>query len=304
MRVSLILACALAGAVLSGCATLKKPFFYEIERDHQVSYVLGTVHVGVEASELPGFIRDDLSKSRVYLSEMSQEILDRRDERTLQRYLIADFNENVRTGNRLSSHLKPETFKQLRACLLTAVPPELKEKVDFLPPSLAYSLAFKAQGPEEVEMSRADAFRIRYSRMDDELYRSAKEQNKTLLPIDRSKQIWSCADKQFFDDIEALFAARLNGAKARPSGTRIIDVYREGDEDALLAETQRTDGGRLDECILGERNEAWADLIDRLDLAQGPYFVAVGAAHLVGPEGLISRLKAKGFTARRVTSAP
>ncbi len=48
--------------------------------------------------------------------------------------------------------------------------------------------------------------------------------------------------------------------------------------------------------MLVERNRNWLPKIDALFARTGHAFVVVGAAHLVGPDGLLEMLKAKGYT--------
>ena len=43
------------------------------------------------------------------------------------------------------------------------------------------------------------------------------------------------------------------------------------------------------------RNRNWIPKLDALFRRTGHTFVVVGAAHLVGPDGLIAMLKAKGY---------
>jgi len=47
--------------------------------------------------------------------------------------------------------------------------------------------------------------------------------------------------------------------------------------------------------LLVERNRTWLPKIEALFARQGHAFVVVGAAHLVGPDGLLAMLKAKGI---------
>jgi hypothetical protein len=47
--------------------------------------------------------------------------------------------------------------------------------------------------------------------------------------------------------------------------------------------------------LLVGRNRAWLPKIEALFSRPGHAFVVVGAAHLVGPDGLVAMLKAKGY---------
>ena len=48
--------------------------------------------------------------------------------------------------------------------------------------------------------------------------------------------------------------------------------------------------------LLVDRNRNWLPKIEALFARKGRAFVVVGAAHLVGPDGLLAMLKAKGYT--------
>ena len=47
--------------------------------------------------------------------------------------------------------------------------------------------------------------------------------------------------------------------------------------------------------LLVDRNKDWLPKIEALFSRKGRAFVVVGAAHLVGPDGLLAMLKAKGY---------
>jgi len=56
----------------------------------------------------------------------------------------------------------------------------------------------------------------------------------------------------------------------------------------------------LYEALLAGRNRAWMKEIDDL-LADGPNpLIAVGAAHLVGPDGLATLIEQRGYTLTRL----
>jgi len=48
------------------------------------------------------------------------------------------------------------------------------------------------------------------------------------------------------------------------------------------------------------RNVAMAEKIGAVVTSSESHFVAVGAAHLVGPRGILALLRQKGFTVRQV----
>ncbi len=69
------------------------------------------------------------------------------------------------------------------------------------------------------------------------------------------------------------------------------------------ADRDRALHDRLEEVLLRRRNRAW---VDRVEAAadRGPLFVAVGAAHLSGHDGLLDLLDRAGWRLRRLDIAP
>jgi len=56
---------------------------------------------------------------------------------------------------------------------------------------------------------------------------------------------------------------------------------------------------RLYESLFYERNRKMADKIEKMLAGRGTYFVAVGAGHLVGRQGIIDILSRRGFSVRQ-----
>jgi len=52
--------------------------------------------------------------------------------------------------------------------------------------------------------------------------------------------------------------------------------------------------------LLVDRNRNWMPKIEALFARPGRAFVVVGAAHLVGADGLISMLRARGYTVEQM----
>jgi len=80
--------------------------------------------------------------------------------------------------------------------------------------------------------------------------------------------------------------------------------YRARTLDAWLADIDRMEGlgnearaieQRARRCLLEDRNVRWIGQLETL-FQDGPCLVAVGAVHLVGPEGLIAALRRDGYT--------
>ena len=83
---------------------------------------------------------------------------------------------------------------------------------------------------------------------------------------------------------------------------RLRKAWLSGDEEGLINATQSgiMADPELYEALLAGRNRAWMKEIDDL-LADGPNpLIAVGAAHLVGPDGLTTLIEQRGYTLARL----
>jgi len=78
----------------------------------------------------------------------------------------------------------------------------------------------------------------------------------------------------------------------------LIRAWREGDMQALaelFVDSMRSESEDLYNSLLLERNQNWLPLIEQMFSEDGTEFVLVGAAHLVGDDGLLSLLQARGY---------
>jgi uncharacterized protein len=107
-----------------------------------------------------------------------------------------------------------------------------------------------------------------------------------------------------FDGLPAAVQERMLAETAKEIGateatfTRMTQAWKSGDPAAV--EQQIADDLKREpemySRLLVERNRTWFPKIEALFDRPKPAFVVVGAAHLVGPDGLIAMLQAKGYT--------
>ena len=85
--------------------------------------------------------------------------------------------------------------------------------------------------------------------------------------------------------------------RERENLKQLIDAWRRGDapslERILLADFK--DYPAAYQSLIVERNRDWVGQIDACLMQRAPCFVVVGAAHLVGPDGLVALLQRKGY---------
>ena len=73
-----------------------------------------------------------------------------------------------------------------------------------------------------------------------------------------------------------------------------------GTLERLLNEDMRTEYPEVYAAHISRRNAAWIAMLTHELQGSGVDFVAVGAAHLVGDEGLVAQLRARGIRVERV----
>jgi len=118
--------------------------------------------------------------------------------------------------------------------------------------------------------------------------------------VARQLAMFDALPEQDQRDMLAAIVASYPEARADPG--RLARVWLAGDEAALEAELKRgiLADPELYEALLARRNRAWAADIAPLLEAEPRPLIAVGAAHLVGPDGLATLLRERGYTLTRV----
>jgi uncharacterized protein len=112
-----------------------------------------------------------------------------------------------------------------------------------------------------------------------------------------------------FADMEPALELQMleNTLQDSDRGTRevdaLVEAWMSGDEAAItrtMVDEVRQPFPALYRVLFVARNEAWADAIARMAKGAGVSFVAVGAAHLAGPDSVQAALKRRGVAVERV----
>jgi uncharacterized protein YbaP (TraB family) len=135
--------------------------------------------------------------------------------------------------------------------------------------------------------------------LDMHFYKLAKSGGKSVQGLETVEYQISRFDDMTLEQQDRLLAESLKEmVTERDSVTRLTNAWKIGDaasvERIILADL-KTDP-LLYQRLLVERNRNWLPKIEALFGRKTPALVLVGAAHLVGPDGLVSMLKAKGYT--------
>lgn len=260
---------------------LERPLFWKLEKDGHTSYLLGTMHLGVDPhTRLPQLVWDKLDAAKTFAmeidpSQMSSADLLRKDGKTLREELGEAY------WKKLEDVLGPAVAKTM-----------LNAKPMF--PATALSVRGLPQTPP----------------MDSALHGRAKSQGKHLVYLETlelelavlEKAMDARALKDLLDDLPGteqrtkdMLAAYLAGDEAK------MQAVQDSERALWLAKGRpAAEYDALLEDLLYKRNASWIEPIEKLH-ADGGGFIAFGAAHAIGPRGVLDLLSGKGFTITRLT---
>jgi uncharacterized protein len=259
---------------------LPRPFLWTAEKDGATTYLLGTMHVGVDPeTRLPQLVWDKLEASAAFA--METDVTDR-----------AIQNIGGRTSGTLRDELGPEYWAKLEAALTPQIAQALVNKSAMIPATLL-ALRGLPQTPP----------------MDGILLARAKNRGKKIVYLEPAARQVAMLEKHMnakalrlmLDELDKteqqsqqLLAAYIAGEEAR-----FIAITDEQRKDALAHGYTATEYDESLEDLLYRRNASWIAPIEKLHAAGGA-FVAVGAMHLIGKRSVLELLGARGYRITRV----
>jgi uncharacterized protein YbaP (TraB family) len=139
--------------------------------------------------------------------------------------------------------------------------------------------------------------------LDKHFFDQAKRDGKAVQGFETVEYQLSLFDDMPAAEQEHLLAETLKDIDTEQSNmSKLIEAWRTGDsatvERIVLADLKPEP--QLYQRLLAGRNRNWMPKIDALLLRKGHALIVVGAAHLVGSDGLIAMLKAKGYTVEQL----
>nr|WP_310523787.1 TraB/GumN family protein [Polymorphobacter sp.] len=133
----------------------------------------------------------------------------------------------------------------------------------------------------------------------------ARGTKKSIVGLETPEQQLRYLDGLPEADQVAMLEATLDDLKvAREDTERLIALWRAGDVETIAQEfaKEAKASALLTKVLLTDRNARWAEWISGVMKRPGKVFLAVGAGHFGGPDGLLALLKARGLTPERVES--
>lgn len=293
-RRSLLAAAAAAALALSGCATFKpapeEPALWVIKDKDSTIYLFGTVHLlkkdvvwntprvqeaMAESTELWLEIVDVGAGDQAKTAQLIQQIgLD------LRRPLSSKLNEAQRAKLAKVAagyDMTPEQLEPLKPWLLGIQFSLLPLQKAGWDPNAGVDRLLKAQAEKEGDRLRA--------------FETTEQQLRFFDSMSEAEQV------------AFLMAALEDAEEGVALMDRIAGAWSAGDAKTLgkiMNDEMKAESPELYDLILTKRNEDWANQIQRILAGSGSQFVAVGAAHLAGPDSVQAQLARRGIKAKRV----
>jgi uncharacterized protein YbaP (TraB family) len=261
---------------------LTKPLFWSIEKDGKTSYVLGTIHQGIDAeTRLPQIVFDKLDASPAFAMETD----------------LATAGDAVQkmvecTGCSLKKELSEAQYKKLEDTLGK----QTVAQVSGMKPMVAATVLSLHFMPQTTAM-------------DSVLQGRAQRLHKKMIYLEDAAGAAQVLAKWM--DLRALKMMIDNIDDAKTQMKDMLDAYVAGDEDKLLAVNDKEKDETLkvysqaeydqqQADMLYNRNAAWIPAIEKMH-TEGGGFIAVGTLHLVGPKSVRELLEKKGYKITRIS---
>lgn len=281
--------CAVVAAIVTAYALAplqaqNRDFIWKASRGQSVVYLVGSVHL-LSKDYYPlspaldkAFKETDLLVEELHLGQMAQ----------VESQMTILMRGMLPSGQTLDKVVTPATF-----ALVSERVKSLGLPIEPLSRFKPWALALTLLGLEW----QAAGFDADLG-LDKHFYDQAVAAGKEVQGLETIEFQISRFDEMSMEEQDRMLASTLRELETeKASVTTLANAWKAGDaptvEKIVLQELRQEP--RMYQRLLVERNKDWMPKIEALFSRKGRAFVVVGAAHLVGPDGLLAQLKAKGY---------
>ena len=271
-----------------------KHFLWKVTGPKGVAYLLGTIHAGkADFYPLPSIIEDRFKQADTLVEEV--DISEPAEAVRVERRFAAD--GGYPNGDTITNHLSEVTRAHLAAYVKKGGLPE-PAIIAHLRPWLVSILVVQA----ELKRRGFDAA----NGLDQHFLEEARQSHKPIGALeDAASQV------ELFSSLSAELQDRLllSSLVEMEELPDVVDQLTRAWQSGDIAAVQKviTRGAReypqlkpLTTKLFDDRNTAMTAKIERFLQMPNTYFVAVGAGHLVGDQGILSQLRRKNFTVEQL----
>jgi uncharacterized protein len=272
-----------------------KPMFFEISKNGQTAYMLGTMHVDIQLEALPSYVTLQLQNANTVVIETDLE----------KAIPLVTELQTKPSATPLSSYLSNDQWIKLSTALeQTGLS---QEQILGLYPALAMNQYVQA------ELSKLALRQTLPPFLDGAVAQYALDNGKLLDYLDPVDVQINIIKSIYEDATQLKDVLNLNTPqeimtyvtdfqnKELATQKTMFELFYAGDEVALYKLMEVNLAAALKETLLDVRNKNWIPVINKIMANQGTEFIAFGAGHLAGSNGVIELLVKDGYTVKRVT---
>ena len=268
----------------------QKSFLWKVTSDDNTVYVLGSLHM-MRPQDYPlnKCIEDAFNKSDVLSVEANINDTTQLDLENLLEKALYPENET------LEDHVSRETYETIeKETGRLGLPLMLVQR------QKPWFLALSLTSMELLNMGFNPSYGI------DMHFLSQASGKKKIVELESIEYQFNLLSDFSDDEQEAFLLYSLEEIHIlKQEMASIIDAWKRGDAKALESIMAESTSGNIDmstvlEKLIYGRNRRMVDKIEGYLEKDKPYFVIVGAGHLVGKKGIINLLKERGYTVEQM----
>jgi uncharacterized protein YbaP (TraB family) len=259
------------------CPRVTAPYFYRVEKAGATSYLLGTRHVSISLAKFPSVVHDRIAGAKVVVFELPPG--DRPKTKHERVHLHAALGDKLwaRYGE-LVGHRNAEAVEHSRPAIAILRAAMLYE-------DMGATLEHDVQAV--AESSQVPMRGLETAEFQDGLIERVLDVRMLSAAIEYTKDRQEIADENAKSVRDYCAGADKVAGMSEKDRAHMRDAgYTDAELDAI------------DDEMVYARNAKWIPDLEEL-FGAGGAFVAVGAAHLRGPHGVVELLRAKGYTITR-----
>jgi uncharacterized protein len=265
-----------------------KHFLWKVTGPKGVVYLLGTIHAAkADFYPLPSIIEDSFEKTDTLIEEI--DISEPAEAARVQQGLIE--TGSYPNGDAITNHLSEVTRSHLAAYVKKGGLPE---------PAIAHMRPWLVSILVELGEMKQMGFDPSFG-LDRHFLEEAQQSRKKIGALEDAEsqlKMLSSLSEEFQDRL--LLSSLVNMEKSHDVLDFLTRAWQSGDAAAMeeVITSSVRDYPQLKPLmtkLFDDRNTAMTAKIERFLQTPKTYFVAVGAGHLVGDEGILSQLRRKNF---------
>ena len=257
---------------------------WKVERDGRQAWLVGSMHLLTpDFYPLPASMEQAFAKSNVLMEEID---MNEASNPQLAASILAKAMNPP--GTTLSSQLSKETIAVVSAWLA-----KMGLSLDSLQPLKPWMVSITVQTLALQRIGFDPALGI-----DKHFQDAATRAGKRLQPLETALEQISFLDGLSPKTQDLMLRESVQSADSEQSQIKsIAAAWRAGDVPAMerLALADMKDAPEVYDMMLVSRNRRWVPKVEAC-MQTNQCFVVVGAAHLIGPDGLVTLLQQRGYT--------